>query len=170
MTPSLLDVLFRMENKFELDNFLELKYGAIQALCEMTQVAVSKIFDRLQDSEASLGDKIFLAEVIGLSASQIQVSTNSASLSPLKQSWQEEQAFFGQPTEHPIVLAGKITRKLTQPKIDQGKPNAFLKIADKYIFSLIFLIEDFKISKHAQLLAKCLHSLALCMDCAQNHW
>jgi hypothetical protein len=47
MTPSLLDVLFRMENKFELEKFLELKYSAIQALCETTQVAVTKIFARL---------------------------------------------------------------------------------------------------------------------------
>ena len=34
---------------------------------------------------------------------------------------------------------------------------------------LLFLMEDRNFSKHAQLLSKALHSLALCLDCCQNH-
>ena len=37
MTADLLEVLFRTENKFDLDSFLQQKYGAIQAIIEMTK-------------------------------------------------------------------------------------------------------------------------------------
>lgn len=40
MASDLLDVLFRCENKFELESFLQLKYGAIQAVCELTHIGV----------------------------------------------------------------------------------------------------------------------------------
>jgi hypothetical protein len=47
--------------------------------------------------------------------------------------------------DHPIVLAGKITRRLTQTKIKTGKANLFLKVADKFIYPLIYLLENFKV-------------------------
>ena len=71
MTPDLLAVLFRTENKFDLDDFLQLKYSAIQAVVEMTTVGVKEVFVRLQDTEASLGDKILLMESIGQAAQGI---------------------------------------------------------------------------------------------------
>jgi len=68
MSSLLLDVLFRTENRFELDEFMAQKYGAIQAVIELTEGGIQKVYQRLQDEEASLGDKILLAEVIGLAA------------------------------------------------------------------------------------------------------
>lgn len=71
MTPELLAVLFRTENKFELDNFLQLKYGTIQAVCEMTKCGIKEICLRILETEASLGDKVLLMEVIGLAGQAI---------------------------------------------------------------------------------------------------
>ncbi len=66
-----------------------------------------------------------------------------------------------------MVLAGRITRQLTKTKIAKGKANLFLKVADQYIYPLIYLLENFNVvSKYAQLLSKGLYSLALCMECA----
>lgn len=79
MTPDLLAVLFRTENRFELDNFLQQKYGSIQAVVEKTQCGITQVCERLQDTEASLGDKILLMEVIGLSAQGIAEATQSPS-------------------------------------------------------------------------------------------
>jgi hypothetical protein len=59
MTADLLEVLFRTENKFDLDSFLQQKYGAIQAIIEMTKQP-KLVFLRIQDDEAALGDKILL--------------------------------------------------------------------------------------------------------------
>ena len=59
MAADLLEVLFRTENKFDLDSFLQQKYGAIQAIIEMTKQP-KLVFLRIQDDEAALGDKILL--------------------------------------------------------------------------------------------------------------
>lgn len=64
----MLQVLFRTENKFDLENFLEFKYGTIQAVCEKTQQGIREVFERILDEEASLGDKILLMEIVGLAA------------------------------------------------------------------------------------------------------
>jgi hypothetical protein len=49
-----------------------------------------------------------------------------------------------------MVLAGRITRKLSQTKVLKGKANLFLKVAAQYIYPLIYLLEDFnRISKYA---------------------
>ena len=71
MTPDLLAVLFRAENKFDLPDFLPQKYGLIQAVCELSATGPKEVFMRLQDTEASLGDKILLFETIGLAAQGI---------------------------------------------------------------------------------------------------
>ena len=46
-----------------------------------------------------------------------------------------------------------------------------MKVADRFIYPLIYLIENYnQVSKHATVLAKGLYSLALMIDCAENHW
>ena len=69
------------------------------------------------------------------------------------------------------MLCGKITRRLKATKLQQGKANNFLKVADKFIYPIIYLLENYAlVSKHALLLSKGLYSLALCLECASNHW
>ena len=46
MTADLLEVLFRTENKFDLDNFLQQKYGAIRAIVQKTK-QTKQVFERL---------------------------------------------------------------------------------------------------------------------------
>lgn len=46
MTADLLEVLFRTENKFDLDNFLQQKYGAIRAIVQKTK-QTKLVFERL---------------------------------------------------------------------------------------------------------------------------
>jgi len=44
-------------------------------------------------------------------------------------------------------------------------------VADKFIYPIIYLLENFNlVSKHSLLLSKGLYSLALCLECASNHW
>jgi|LauGreDrversion4_2_1035121.scaffolds.fasta_scaffold201497_2 hypothetical protein len=47
MTPDLLAVLFRAENKFDLPDFLQLKYGLIQSICELSASGPKEVFMRL---------------------------------------------------------------------------------------------------------------------------
>ncbi len=62
-------MIFRTDNKFDLDEFLTLKYSAIQAIIELNPIAsIAELCTRIQDSEASLGEKLLLFEVLGSAA------------------------------------------------------------------------------------------------------
>ena len=58
---------------------MEKKYKAIQALLEMVpKQAIGIVAIRIQDSEASVGDKVFLFEAIGSAAAALSnVKTES---------------------------------------------------------------------------------------------
>ena len=69
MCAELLQVLFRTDNKFDSEEFASQKYGAIQATLETCpREAVSCVALRIQDSEASIGEKLFLFETLGNAA------------------------------------------------------------------------------------------------------
>ena len=66
MSEELLQTLFRIGNKFNLDAFVECKFKTIQAILEkQPEIAGVTIAKRILDSEASLGEKLLLVEVIG---------------------------------------------------------------------------------------------------------
>lgn len=49
--------------------------------------------------------------------------------------------------------------------------NKFLQVADRFIYPLIYLLENYNnVSKYAAVLSKGIYSLALMMDSAENHW
>ena len=65
----LLETLFRIQNQFDMDDFMEQKYRAVQALLEcIPRQAIASVATRIQDTEASVGEKVFLFEVIGNAA------------------------------------------------------------------------------------------------------
>jgi len=66
MTEEMLQVLFRTDNKFDMDNFVSLKYAAIQAIIEKTQDGVRFVCCRVLDEECGIGEKAMLLEVLGL--------------------------------------------------------------------------------------------------------
>lgn len=83
---------------------------------------------------------------------------------------QLEDDFFGV-EESPVILAGKITRRMAPRKAAKGHVNRFLRVADRFIFPTIFLLENYQIvSKNAEVLNRGLFALSTMMDCAQNHW
>ena len=104
MSDDLLDVLFRIQNKFALDNFPALKYQAIQAVLEKTpKSSIIKIVQRIIDEEASLGEKLMLTEVIGNCA--LALANLKDDLFPYQnyqmhqqQLQQEENEFFQTPS------------------------------------------------------------------------
>ena len=52
-----------------METFMELKYRAIQAMLEcVPKEAISVVATRIQDTEASVGEKVFLFEAIGNAA------------------------------------------------------------------------------------------------------
>ena len=78
MATDFLQTLFRTVNTFDQDDFMQLKYAAMQATLElapkstMTQIAL-----RIQDSEASIGEKTFLFETIGNAAVGLSESVST---------------------------------------------------------------------------------------------
>ena len=70
-----------------------------------------------------------------------------------------------------MVLAGKITRRLKPTKLVKGKKNVFISVAPQFFYPCLYLIEDYKnVTRFAPLLASGLFTLAMILDCAQNHW
>ena len=47
----------------------------------------------------------------------------------------------------------------------------FISVAPQFFYPCLYLIEDYKnVTRFASLLAKGLFTLAMILDCAQNHW
>lgn len=64
--------MFRTGNKFDDELFLSRKFNAIQAVIEMNTVpAIAEVCTRVQDCEASIGEKILLFEVLGNAANAL---------------------------------------------------------------------------------------------------
>jgi len=87
-SEDLLETLFRIQNQFDADTFMEQKYRAVQALLEcIPREAIASVATRIQDTEASVGEKVFLFEVIGNAAQALSsklISENKAESSPAK--------------------------------------------------------------------------------------
>ena len=84
---------------------------------------------------------------------------------------QADNEFFQREPETPIVLAGKITRRMKPTQIRAGHKNVFHPVASNFFYSCLFLLEDYhNVARFATLLAKGLFSLASILDAAQNHW
>lgn len=82
-----------------------------------------------------------------------------------------DNEFFRVEDERPMVLAGKITRRLKPTKVAKGRKNMFITVAPQFFYPCLFLIEDYKnVTRFANLLAKGLYTLAVILDSAQNHW
>lgn len=75
---------------------------------------------RIQDTEASLGDKIHLMQVVGHAAQGI------SELNEMKSLIIDDEKVFFEIAEHPMVQAGRITRQLSKTKVMKGKANKFL--------------------------------------------
>ena len=73
-------MLFRAQNKFELEGFLEKKYKGLVALIKMRPVeSLQEIISRMLDSECSVGEKLILIECLSNSAvemANIEVQKN----------------------------------------------------------------------------------------------
>ena len=123
---------------------MQLKYGAIQATLENApRIAMPQLALRIQDSEASLGEKVFLFETIGNAAvalseqetldgqepSHTESTNKTQNLQQLHDQIMADNEFFRKEEERPIVLAGKITKRLKPTKLVKGKKNAFISIA-----------------------------------------
>lgn len=64
--------MFRTSNKFDDELFLSRKFNAILAVIEMNTVpAIAEVCTRMQDCEASIGEKILLFEVLGNAANAL---------------------------------------------------------------------------------------------------
>jgi len=69
MCSELMQNVFRAQNKFELEGFVETKYKAIVAVVvKEPKVASSELSSRMLDSEASLGEKLMLIECLPAAA------------------------------------------------------------------------------------------------------
>jgi hypothetical protein len=72
MCSELMQNVFRAQNKFELDGFVETKYKAIVAvLVKVPRIASSELAERMLDSEASLGEKLMLIECMPAAAVEL---------------------------------------------------------------------------------------------------
>lgn len=67
--PDLLQTLFRAQNKFEEDDFLENKYKAmVSVILAAPKEALLEIGERITFDECSMGERLCLVEVIQCSA------------------------------------------------------------------------------------------------------
>ena len=65
-------MILRTDNKFDQDEFLALKYNAIQAVIELNPIgAIAELTTRIQDTEASVGEKALLFDVLGNAAAAL---------------------------------------------------------------------------------------------------
>jgi hypothetical protein len=84
---------------------------------------------------------------------------------------QEYNDFFQKSPDTPMVLAGKITRRLKPSAVKQGSKNMLHPVAARFFFSVLFLVEDYRnVARFANLLAKGLFTLGLILEGCQNHW
>ena len=157
MCHDFLIVLFRTSDKFAIENFLQLKYQKIQATIEMVpKIALPEVIARILDSEASLGEKIFLFDVIARAAiglsdiSQDEVENDFEEAKDKQNKLAMSDAeFFEMNINHPIVSAGRITKRLKAPVIIKGKKNSLLPIAHLFFYPCLYLLEDYQnVSKH----------------------
>eukprot|EP00347_Sterkiella_histriomuscorum_P016714 403352132 len=179
MCEDLIQLLFRVQNKFNIADFTECKYRSIQALLEKQPKTIALIIvERIQDSEASLGEKLFLIEVLGNSASNLtneksqeQDFTHIQSYRNLNISQQEDNQFFETKSlfDEPIQILGTLKRKLAAPKIQKGHINHFHPYADIFIYPSLHLIRSAFVLREPSLMAKALFSLSLMLEGAQNH-
>lgn len=76
-----------------------------------------------------------------------------------------DNEFFQNEPETPMVLAGRITRRLKPTKVSKGQKNMFHPVAANFFYSSLFLLEDYKnVTRFATLLAKGLFTLATILD------
>ena len=158
---------------------MEFKYRAVQALLEMVpKEAIGVVATRIQDKEASVGDKVFLFEAIGsatvglanMKTDQSGSLQEEKKLSFLEQ-LREDNEFFQRGAETPMVLAGRITKRLRPTVVRKGFRNMFHPVAGNFFYSCLFLLEDYRnVARFATILAKGLFTVALILDAAQNHW
>ena len=92
------------------------------------------ITTRIQDTEASLGEKMFLLEIIGQAAVSLSEQTpdssnTQAQTKKIHEKILSDDEFFKAEDEQPIILAGKITKRLKPTKIAQGRKNLFIPVA-----------------------------------------
>ena len=114
-----------------------------------------------------MGEKVFLFEAIGKAATEManakpeHYSEEAKQQSSVLEQLQADNEFFQREPETPIVLAGKITRRMKPTQIRVGHKNVFHPVASNFFYSCLFLLEDYhNVARFATLLAKGLFSLA----------
>jgi len=158
MISDILEILFRIENKYSKSDFDQLKFGAIKAcLFVKPLLAAPILFERLGFREASIGHKI---QLLGLLQDCIRQLANSQEKE--KEFYeqavtegdhaQEFKTFFEPPKEHSQldeakeIVEKRISEKtqikssfVRKQKEEKSKKNYFLEIADKFIYPLLSL-------------------------------
>ncbi|CDW87236.1 UNKNOWN [Stylonychia lemnae] len=177
MSNDLIQLLFRMQNRYDTDDFPLKKYKAIQALVERIPKQISiLIANRVADSEASLGEKLLLVEVLGNAA--LELANDQAPQEFLEQQrmyiveqQKQENEFFQTPSmfDQPMQVLGTLKRSLSRAKIPQGQKNNFHQQSDYFIFPTLHILKNAFVLSHPNLFAKALFSLSLMLECATNH-
>ncbi|CAI2385297.1 unnamed protein product [Moneuplotes crassus] len=158
MIPDLIEILFRLENKFNKDDFEKLKKGAIKA-CLFIKPATSApiFFQRLGYREASLGQKMgllsLLEEVVKeLANTEEQERTFSEKSASDEDPSHDFRSFFETPSEEDAlseasqkinerILENTTFKKSYEISKRKGvvKKNYFLTLSHKFLYPLLSL-------------------------------